>query len=134
MKQIIQTSDLAKSMAAAVILAFPFGLSGLFVGGPVISALSMVFLIIGMMTCCLGFYSMQPIGVLIHPTETQLPILRMNEDGTILVKDTYIEIKTTIKKAIQSGYELTRAVPDLREAWDMARECSFPLPGACHAN
>ncbi|WP_312283683.1 hypothetical protein [Candidatus Igneacidithiobacillus taiwanensis] len=76
---------------------------------------------------------MQQIGILIRPNGAELPILRMDADGTILVQGTYVQFETTIRTAIRSGYELTRAIPDLQDAWETARERSYLQPGVCHA-
>lgn len=76
----------------------------------------------------------QPLGVLIRPNGTRLPIMRMGVDGTIEVQGAYVTFETTIQAAIKSGYELADATIDLREAWETARERFNQLQGACHAH
>jgi len=76
---------------------------------------------------------MQQIGILIRPNGTELPILHLYADGTILVQGTYVQFETTIRTAIRSGYGLAMATADLQEAWDEALKSKCQLQGACHA-
>ncbi len=76
---------------------------------------------------------MHQIGTLIRPTGAELPILQMAADGKLLVQGTYVQFETTIRAAIRSGYELADAVPDLRDAWERARERLLSQSGVCHA-
>lgn len=76
---------------------------------------------------------MQPLGILIRPTGSRLPILQMRADGTIEVQGVYVTFETSIQAAVKSGYELDAATMDLREAWETARERFNQQQGACHA-
>lgn len=77
--------------------------------------------------------SMQPLGMLIRPTGSRLPILQMGADGTIEVQGAYVIFETSIQAALKSGYELDAATMDMREDWETARERSNQQQGACHA-
>ena len=76
---------------------------------------------------------MQPLGMLIRPTGSRLPILQMGTDGTIEVQGTYVTFETGIGAALRSGYRLEDATLELRKAWEMARERLNQQQGICHA-
>ena len=71
-----------------------------------------------------------PLGTLIRPNGTRLPVTGLLPGGKISVMGIYVEFETTIGAAITSGYSLEDASPALSEAWDnaAARRQALPLP------
>ena len=61
---------------------------------------------------------MQPLGMLIRPTGSRLPILQMGADGTIEVQGAYVTFETSIRAALRSGYRLEDATLELQDIWD----------------
>ncbi|MGC9217311.1 hypothetical protein [Acidithiobacillus sp.] len=67
---------------------------------------------------------MHSLGILIRPTGSRLPILRMGVDGTIEVQGAYVTFETTIRAAIRSGYRLEDATLELQDFWDRTSAAS----------
>lgn len=61
---------------------------------------------------------MQPLGMLIRPTGSRLPILQMRTDGTIEAQGAYVTFETSIGAALRSGYRLEDATLELQDIWD----------------
>ena len=62
---------------------------------------------------------MQPLGMLIRPTGSRLPILQMGTDDTIEVQGAYVTFETSISAALRSsGYRLEDATLELQDIWD----------------
>ncbi len=65
---------------------------------------------------------MQNLGLFVSPNGNQLPVLKLQADGVVLLQGVHVAFETTITKAIQNGYRLVDASDDLRSTWEQTQD------------